>query len=374
MALDQQKTGEVLGQNRSGWRPAGDVFVLSPSGPEVLRMIRSILAAGFVVAAVCCTGAQAQNVVLYGVIDASGSRTRPVGIDARRWQLDNGNMTRSFLGFRGSEDLGGGLRAVFKLESYVRVDTGSAGRSDSDVIFAREASIGLSGAFGTTVLGRAPSPLWLTTINFNPFGESIGFSPSVRQYFGGAVLGDTRWNNAVSYNNNAKDSPLRVNVAYNANETNPSAGHGGHNIGGSLSYITGPFAASLAGEVIRNSGQAVPAGFESQNVIQAGASYDFDVVRVYGQLGRINTGATVGSRTTLYQIGAAVPFGTSLVLVAYGRSHIKTPLSGTTNRQTSIGYDYFLSKNTDIYVAALYEKLSFVSSGNSVAGGVRMRF
>lgn len=337
-------------------------------------MFRSILAAGFVVAAACCTGAQGQNVVLYGLVDASGSRTRPVGIDTRRWQLDSGNLTRSFLGFRGSEDLGGGLRAVFKLESYVRVDTGSVGRSDSDVIFARESSVGLSGAFGTTVLGRAPSPLWLTTINFNPFGESLGFSPSVRQYFGGAVLGDTRWNNAISYNNSTGDAPLRVNVAFNANETNPSAGHGGHNIGGSAAYISGPFAAALAGELIRNSGQALPAGFESQNVIQAGASYDFRFVRVYGQLGRIRTGATVESKTTLYQIGAAVPFGTSLVLVAYGRSHTKTPLSGTTDRQASIGYDYFLSKNTDIYVAALYEKLSFVSSGNSVAGGVRMRF
>ena len=337
-------------------------------------MTRSILAAGFIAAAACCTGAEAQNVVLYGLLDASGSRTRPVGIDDRRWQLDSGNMTRSFLGFRGSEDLGGGLRAVFKLESYLRVDSGNSGRFDGDAFFAREASVGLSGAFGTTVLGRSPSPLWLTTINFNPFGESIGFSPSVRQYFGGAVVGDTRWNNALSYNNNTKDAPLRINVAANANETNPSASRGGHNIGGSISYISGPFAATLAGEVIRNSAQALPAGFESQNVIQAGATYDFTFVRLYGQLGRIKTGATTDSRTTLYQLGAAVPIGTSLIMVAYGRSYTKTAFSGKTDRQASIGYDYFLSKNTDIYVAALYEKLSFVSSGNSVAGGVRMRF
>ena len=51
--------------------------------------------------------------------------------------------------------------------------------------WGRDANVGLSGAFGTTVLGRKPTPLYLTTITFNPFGDSIGFSPSTRQYFGG---------------------------------------------------------------------------------------------------------------------------------------------------------------------------------------------
>ncbi|MEO7055696.1 MAG: porin [Caldimonas sp.] len=336
-------------------------------------MNRSILAGAAIAALACGTAAQAQSAVLYGLIDASGSHVRPLGGDSR-WQLDNGNLTRSYLGFRGSDDLGGGLRAVYKLESYLRVDTGSAGRSDGDAFFAREASVGLSGAFGTTVLGRNPSPLWLSTINFNPFGESIGFSPSVRQYFGGTVLGDTRWNNSISYNNNASDAPLRVNVAANANETNPASSRGGHNLGGSISYITGPFAATLAGEVVRNSGQAVPLGFESQNIIQAGATYDFSFVRVYGQIGRVRTGAALDSRTTLYQLGAAVPFGHNLILLGYGHSYTKTMLSGVTNRQGSIAYDYFLSKNTDIYVAALYEKQSFVSSGSSIATGLRLRF
>ena len=72
--------------------------------------------------------------------------------------------------------------------------------------------------------------------------------------------------------------------------------------------------------------------------------------------------------------GASIPFGNSIILVAYGQAHTTTPLLGTTNRTASIGYDYFLSKNTDIYVAALHEKLSFVSSGHAVAGGVRLRF
>ncbi len=336
-------------------------------------MIRSICAAAVAgVALFCSGGATAQSAVLYGLLDGSGSRVKPVGVDAHAWQLDSGNMSRSFLGLRGSEDLGGGLRAVFKLESYLRVDVGAAGRGEGDVFWAREASVGLSGSFGTTVLGRTPSPLWLATVAFNPFGESIAFSPSVRQYFGGAVLGDTRWNNGLWYTNNARD-PLRVVFAANADESTPGDSTG-HNLGASVAYITGPFAATIVAERVRNGALALPAGFERQSILQAGATYDFKFVRVYGQVGRIKTEASTDSRTVSYQLGAAVPIGNSLILVAYGRSHSSAPLLATTDRITSLGYDYFLSKNTDIYVAAMVEKLSFVSSGNTIAGGVRVRF
>jgi len=334
-------------------------------------MTRTLLAATFLVAAACSPAVQAQSAVLYGLIDASGARVKPVGGE-RRWQLDSGDMTRSFLGLRGAEDLGGGLKAVWKLESYVRADTGNSGRNDGDAFWAREASVGLSGAFGTTVLGRNPSPLWLSTVAFNPFGESIGFSPAVRQYFGGTILGDTRWNNSLSYTNNPGDA-LRINFATNTDETTPGDSNG-HNIGLSVAYINGPFAVTVVGQRVKNSPLPLPAGFEQQTIVQAGASYDFRFVRLYGQAGRIKTEGTVDAKTALYQIGAAVPFGTSLVLVAYGRSRTTTPLQGIVDSQASLAYDYFLSKNTDVYVAGLYEKRSFVSSGNSVATGLRVRF
>ena len=336
-------------------------------------MIRSICALALAGAAALCGGtASAQTAVLYGLLDASGSRVKPVGVDAHHWQLDSGDLQRSFIGVRGSEDLGGGLRAVFRLESYLRVDVGAAGRSEGDVFWAREASVGLSGSFGTTVLGRTPTPLWLATIAFNPFGESMAFSPAVRQYFGGAVLGDTRWNNGLSYTNNARD-PLRIVFAANADETTPVDSNG-HNLGASVAYITGPFAATIVAERVRNSAQGLPAGFQRQVILQAGATYDFKLVRVYGQIGRIKTEADTDSRTTSYQLGAAVPIGNGLVLVAYGRSHSSAPLLATTDRIVSVGYDYFLSKNTDIYVAGMVERLSFVSRGNTIAGGVRVRF
>jgi len=338
-----------------------------------LRMMRSIRASALVAGALFgAGGAGAQTAVLYGLLDASGSYIKPVGSNDHLLHLTDGNMQQSFIGLRGSEDLGGGLRAVYRLESYLRVDVGAAGRDITDGFWAREASVGLSGSFGTTVLGRTPTPLWLATTSFNPFGESSGFSPTVRQYFSGAVLGDTRWNNSIWYTNNARD-PLRVVFSANADESTVG-GSNGHNLGLSVAYITGPFAATIVGETIRNSSQPLPPGFDRQVVLHAAATYDFQFVRVYGQAGRVKTDATDDTRTTSYQLGLAVPFGNSLILVAYGHSHVSTPTKATTDRITSVGYDYFLSKSTDIYIAASYEKLSYVSSGNSFAGGVRLKF
>ena len=335
-------------------------------------MFRSSFAAALAAATlVCGVGARAQNVVLYGLVDVSGSHSRLLGGVDSHWQLDSGNMSRSFIGFRGAEDLGGGLRAVFKLESYVRVDTGQSGNTNTDTFWGRDANVGLSGAFGTTVLGRNVTPLYLTTINFNPFGESFGFSPSTRQYFAAAVLGDRSWNNSLSYTNSPKD-PLRVHFVVNTpEETGASTGR---NSGLSVAYITGPFAATLAAEQIKNSALPLPSGFERQTVIQAGATYDFKLVRLYGQVGRVNTEATIDSRTVLYQLGAAVPIQNSIILIAYGRSQTRTDSSRITDQTFSLSYDYFLSKNTDVYVAALYEKSFNVTSGNSLAGGLRLRF
>lgn len=343
------------------------------------RLVRSICAALCGAGALLgSSGANAQSVVLYGLMDVSAAQIKPVGGEAVEL-LETGGLQRSFLGFRGAEDLGGGLRAVFRLESYLSVDSGSAGRSPSatDPFWAREASVGLSGSFGTTVLGRTESPLYRATMNFNPFGESAGFSPSARQYFGarGAVVGDSRWNNSLSYTNNASDAPLRINFAANLPEDLPGiVPEHGRNYGLSVAYITGPFAVVVAGEKIQNSAFALPAGFDRQMAYQIGATYDFSFLRVYGQVGRVKTEADVDVQTILYQLGGAIPVGNSLILFAYGNSHIKTSVKAVTDKTASIAYDYFLSKHTDIYVAAMVEKLSFTSSGNGFAGGVRMRF
>ncbi len=310
---------------------------------------------------------------IYGVLDAGASRTRAPG-GRYQWLGDSGSLSTSYIGFKGSEDLGGGLRAKFQLESYVRLDTGTSGRSDGDRFWSRDSFVGLQGAFGSTVLGRNPTPLYSATIAFNPFADSFGFSPSTRQYYGsnGAVLGDRSWTNSISYTSNYADGPLHWNLAANAGEGSPGAT--GRNLGGTVSYVNGPLALSAGGQRLRNSTQALPVGFNHQDAYQLGATYDLTVVRLFGQFGRATTHATVGVKTNLYQFGGAIPVGAGTILVAYGHSNSKRTGLNSTDQTVSIAYDYNFSKNTDVYIAALNEKVTSLTSGRSVATGLRVRF
>lgn len=75
------------------------------------------------------------------------------------------------------------MSAVFALESFLRVDVGGAGRFPGDTFFARASHVGLKGSFGSVTLGRNGTPLFVTTLLTNAFGDSFGFSPSIRQLF-----------------------------------------------------------------------------------------------------------------------------------------------------------------------------------------------
>jgi hypothetical protein len=72
---------------------------------------------------------------------------------------------------------------TFALNSFLRADNGAAGRFNGDAFWARDAYVGLSGAFGTSLLGRNTTPLFVSTLLFNAFGDSFAFSPSIRQLF-----------------------------------------------------------------------------------------------------------------------------------------------------------------------------------------------
>ncbi len=345
---------------------------------------RTLTALALAGTAALAAPALAQQVTLYGLVDAAGVRAREPGGDWQ-WRLDGGGMSRSYIGFRGVEDLGGGLRLVFRLESYLRPDTGQSGRYSGDGFFSREANIGFSGQFGTTVIGRVVSPLYRATTQFSPFGDSPLFSPAVRQYYGarGVMATDRTWNNGMLYQNNTRDAPLRVTLAANLPENSSEGGTAGRNFGASLAYVTGPFAVSGVIERVKNSNaEDVPPGLHRQLVVQGNASYDLGAVRFFAQAGHVRTTADATTRSTLWQLGAAVPFGSSLVGIGYGSRRTTGDSSADadgdirqTQRIASLTYSYFFSKNTDAYVGASYEKVTDLApAGALVAGGIRHRF
>ncbi|HEX6703287.1 MAG TPA: porin [Albitalea sp.] len=321
-----------------------------------------------------------QRVQVYGLMDVSAGRFEAAG-SPRVWRTDNGAMTTSFLGIKGSDDLGGGLQAKFKIEHFLRADTGQAGRFDGDAFWARDAYVGLSGAFGTTVLGRNTTPLFVSTVLFNAFGDSYGFSPSVRHLFTPALLpffGDSGWNNSIAYASVDHDG-LTWNLEANLGEA--ASGATGRNFGANLLYFTGPLGATAAWQRVQNgagispaAGAATPPGFARQDTWQLGLSYEIGGAKLFGQYGHIYTKALAGTSTTMWSMGAAVPLGPGRVLAQYGQARARANASEPTNKTLSIGYDVALSRSTDVYAAFMNDKVTGLSNGNSLAAGARLRF
>lgn len=129
-------------------------------------------------------GAQAQSVTLYGLIDAALQTTDGVA-GGHRNSLISGGIQGSRYGFKGSEDLGGGLKSVFDLENQFAVDTGA--NKSASLAFSRKADVGVSGSFGRLTAGRHTifsydvqadlDPVQFA--NFSPLGNS-GDAPVVQ--------------------------------------------------------------------------------------------------------------------------------------------------------------------------------------------------
>jgi len=342
------------------------------------RCLKRMAAAGATLGFVAA--ASAQSVQLYGLLDLSAGRFQNAG-EPRVWRAESGNMTTSFLGFKGSEDMGGGLNAVFAIEHFMRTDSGTAGRFNGDAFWARNAYVGLQGAFGQTTLGRNTTPLFVSTLMFNAIGDSFSFSPSIRQVFTPSLLpfyGDSGWNNSIAYAS-VDHSGLSWNLIANLGEGAPGAT--GRNLGFNFLYIKGPLAATLAWQRVRNGDGISPqptfvplvAGFNSQDAYQLGGSYDVGPAKLYAQYTRVATHAAIRTKTRLVGLGAAVPLGAGRLLAQYGNAKASSGVE-THNTTLTVGYDYDLSKRTDVYAMFMNDKITHLNGGNSLAAGVRLRF
>ena len=339
-----------------------------------------------------CFGAHAQSsVTMYGLFDISfgsfqnsynGSLANP-----RTTQVNANPMTTSYVGFKGAEDLGNGLKALFTLESFFRGDIGASGRSGTDVFWARNANVALAGDFGKVSLGRMDNLLFLQALSFNPLGGAFGFSPTIRLTYGafGNDKGDSGWSNAVMYAT-PNLAGFTGAVQWQAGETSSTTGEG-NSVGVSGTYTVGGFSIGAGYQSAKSAElpKANLASGQKQTFALLGASYDFGVVKLFGQYGQYkNDGFTANADkidTKLYQVGASVPVGTAgKVLVSYGESKESAVEGGTTpdvdHSIFTLAYDHFLSKRTDVYAAYMLddEDQAGWKKGNTFAVGIRHRF
>lgn len=333
---------------------------------------------------------------VYGVVDLSVGSMQLSGLptaaeNKRITKVDGNNMVTSYLGFKGLEDLGGGLKAGFVLEAFLRPDTGASGRfdktstSEADPFWGRAANVYLQSDYGKLTIGRQGNLLFSQVVSYNPFAGAFGLSPAVRLTFGrwGNDRGDSGWSNAVTYST-PNLAGFTGSVSYQAGEDSTLNERASYAL--SANYVNGPFAVGGAWQTMR-SAEAPKFNLtkgQRQNFGLVSTSYDFGVVKLFGQYGEFsNSGFTLGNRidTKLYQLGASVPVTkVSKVLLSYGESKEKPVQGGTTpvtkHRITTLAYDHFLSKRTDVYVAVMVDKEQQVNfeSGTSVVFGLRHAF
>ena len=345
------------------------------------RLLKSVALA----AATLCLSAPAvaqSSVSLYGLVDVSAGQFQDAGAPKVN-KVQSGNMTTSFLGFSGKEELSSTLKAKFAIETFLRADTGEAGRFGGDTYWARAAWVGLEGDFGSTVLGRTTNQFFVSTLIFNAFGDSFGYSPSIRQVLTPSTvhpemlpfLGDTGWSNSILYS-----SPRAGGFSFNLQGSlgEGAASARGRNIGGNVLYFGGPFAATFAYQQVKQGLAFAPAivttGFDSQDSAQIGVSYDAKVVKLFGQYSLVKTKAATETQSKVYGVGASVPVGAGKFLAQYGHATAEYPTSEVVNKTLTVGYDHFLSKSTDVYAVVMHDRLTGLSNGNTVAAGLKVKF
>ncbi len=289
-------------------------------------------------ALLCATAVQAQaqsNVTIYGIVDAGMVNERGGPGGASVTKLNSGVASSSRLGFRGREDLGGGLAAVFAIENGFNTDTGTVGQGG--VLFGRQAYVGLSGGFGTLTLGRQYMPYYKTLRDVgDPFG-----AVSLAGRAGNIMTLNTRADNVVQYVSPVI-SGLRTDLAYGAGEV---AGDSSKNrtLSASLAYANGPLALGGAHHRVENA-----AGTDRTRNTLLAASYSFSTFKAYVSHARNRGLGTADSHDTL--AGVLVPFGPHKVMLSHVR-HDDKARANQDARQWGVGYLYALSKRTDLYAA-----------------------
>jgi len=328
-------------------------------------MKQKVLAAA-ILAAAGIQGAPAlaqSSVTIYGLID-TGMVVESGGAAGHVTKMTSGISGGSRIGFKGTEDLGGGMSALFLLESGFQNDTGALGQGG--LLFGRQSYVGLNGGFGTVTAGRQYTPQYLVLSAVDPFGT--GYAGDAANLMPNTGNGASRMDNTIKYAS-PNFGGVTGELAYGFGET---AGNtkAASQLGAAIGYANGPLNVRL-GFHGRNNDTVTTSTATGRSTL-LGATYNFGPVKLHAAYGvnkglnssplrnTVNpygTGAIVASTNSEDMlIGVTVPFGVShTFLASYIRKNDKTALNQDA-AQVAVGYRYAMSKRTDLY--AMYAHIN----------------
>ncbi len=274
-------------------------------------------------------------------------------------KLDSGLQSGSRLGFKGTEDLGGGLKALFVLESGLKIDQG--GFAQGNRAFARQSYVGLGNGYGTVTLGLQNQSQFIALDAIDPFGTGLaGTSTNLFAF----PSGDIRNKNMIMYASPTVGG-FSGELQYAFGETVGSLS-AARSVGGALGYAAGPLQVKLSYE--KENFPSI-ASNDSNRMTMLSGGYDFSIVQLGLAYQTAKNDSTMDANNAL--IGVTVPFGASAVMASYIRHHDR--LSSVNNaNQVALGYTYALSKRTNLYSS--YARIggsngAAFTVGNATGGG-----
>ena len=311
------------------------------------------------------------NVVMFGILDTSVNYVDRSGGVGSTMVLNSGMNGQSRFGVRGSEDLGGGMSALFHIEAAVQSDTGAGAGAGGGLTFQRRSVVGLSGNFGTVWLGRDYTPGFQAAS-----GADVAFVVGW-QYglYGTTLLNWTadasavrgiRWDNGIHYVSPSFGG-LVVRAAYGMGESVTTPTSSGNNIGLSLRYDQGPVNAFAFYHDMND-----PGGLTTKTKqMGLGGGYNFGSVRL--SAGYSVNDPAGANKFTGTNLGVAFKAGNGWVM---GQMHrMAESASGAVGNTLAVSYVYSLSKRTDLTVSAGMQRnnatgnFALRASDNQVAPG-----
>lgn len=286
--------------------------------------------------------AQSSSVTLFGVADASIARISTPGKGVTG--MASGGNSSSRLGLRGTEDLGGGLKAGFWLEGGLTIDDGTS----AGFKFDRRSTISLLGGFGEVRLGRDKTPAYQNLENFHAFGDTGMGAINGHSLISGSAVGTAegsnpkRFSNSISYLLPSLGGVYgQVTHSFGEQAGNSSLASG---TGVRLGYANGPLDVASAYEIVRGGAANTGVDYKTFNL---GASYKFamatPMLLVASERGN-------NKRVDLYSVGVKVPLGAGELRAAYTWYKDKK-VNDADSQRLALGYGYKLSKRTELYAA-----------------------
>lgn len=310
--------------------------------------MKKLWAVAALIGATSSTVSHAQSTVtIYGVLDVGIQYLSNADASGHsQTSLASGSYQPSRIGFKGTEDLGGGYKALFVLENGFNLDTGA--QSSSTTLFNRFSYVGLQTPYGTVTAGRMGSMQFDKTVFYDP----LYYSTYSMLALNGAPIQTFKINNAVKFQS-ADWHGFNVGTVYSAGQEIAGSASAGRHVGASLEYINGPLSARVLQE---NTNGSIAGAVDQSNLkdrrTSVAALYRWTNFSLFADYIHVSGDLQISPNGSIYVAGGSYETGPWRLVLEGGRYY--TDQGGSRPTLVSGLAQYFLSKRTSLYVAAGY--------------------